>query len=76
MRTSLGRPRLCLGIPRRHVCRAVDRNRVKRIIRDSFRHNREGLPSLDILIMSRFPVHTVATEKLRASLARLWKRLQ
>lgn len=76
MKTSLGRPRLCLGIPRRHVCRAVDRNRVKRIIRDSFRHSREGLPSLDILIMTRFPLHTVEAQKLRASLARLWNRLQ
>ena len=76
MKTTLGRPRLCLGVPRRCVRRAVDRNRAKRIIRDSFRRCRQRLPSRDILLMARYPVHTVEAHTLRASLTRLWKRLQ
>ncbi len=70
---ALGHPRLCLGVPRRYVRRAVHRNRAKRIIRESFRHNQLG--SQDIMIMARYPLHRLTPDELRLSLSRLWERV-
>lgn len=44
-----GRARLGLIVGKRVVRRAVDRNRAKRLIRESFRQ-REGLPAMDIVV--------------------------
>lgn len=43
-------PRLGMIIPRRVVPRAVDRNRIRRVLREWFRLNRERLGSRDILV--------------------------
>jgi ribonuclease P protein component len=47
---ALDCPRLGLIIPRRLVPRAVDRNRIKRVLREWFRRNRDRLGSRDILV--------------------------
>jgi ribonuclease P protein component len=47
---SLGCPRLGLIVPRRVVPRAVDRNRVRRVVREWFRLNQQQLGSRDILV--------------------------
>lgn len=49
----LGHPRLGLAIARRHVRNAPQRNRVKRIIRESFRRHRPALGAWDIVFTSR-----------------------
>ena len=46
---DLGVPRLGLIVAKKVLRRAVDRNRVKRVIRESFR-KRRGLPALDIVV--------------------------
>jgi ribonuclease P protein component len=47
---ALGCPRLGLIIPRRVVPRAVDRNRMRRLLREWFRLNQLHLGSRDILV--------------------------
>jgi ribonuclease P protein component len=47
---ALGVPRLGLIVPKRIFPRAVDRNRVKRSLREWFRCNQARLGSRDILI--------------------------
>ena len=47
---TLGAPRLGLIIPKRVLPRAVDRNRIKRALREWFRHNQTELGSRDILV--------------------------
>ncbi len=57
--TVLARPsgeqaaRLGLAIPRKQIRRAVDRNRVKRLIRESFRRHRDLLEGLDVVVIGR-----------------------
>ena len=46
-------PRLGFAIAKKQVRRAVDRNRLKRLIRESFRQNQHDLPDVDIVIMVR-----------------------
>ncbi len=49
---ELGYPRIGLVVGKRHARRAVDRNRIKRIIRDSFRSWLPRLPAHDIVVLS------------------------
>ncbi len=46
-------PRLGLAVARRHLRRAVDRNRIKRRIRESFRRHQHALDGLDVVVMTR-----------------------
>ncbi len=39
-----------MAISKKVLRRAVDRNRVKRLMRESFRHNAARLPSVDIVL--------------------------
>jgi ribonuclease P protein component len=49
--------RLGLIVPKRHVPLAVDRNRIKRLVREWFRHRQHALEGRDVLVrVSRGPV--------------------
>ena len=67
--------RMGTAISKRVRRRAVDRNRIKRLIRESFRHVAVGLPPVDIVISlnRRRPLRD-ETELLRA-LDSTWRTL-
>lgn len=67
--------RLGLAVSRRVSKKAVRRNRIKRIARDSFRRIRAGLPAVDILLIARGSADLEANAGLRAELERLWQRI-
>jgi ribonuclease P protein component len=54
---------------------AVERNRVRRIIRESFRLHQHELPSVDLVVSARPRVRGASGAELRASLATLWKKV-
>jgi ribonuclease P protein component len=54
---------------------AVARNRLRRIIRESFRLHQGALPPADLVVSARPPARTAAAAVLRDSLAGLWKRV-
>lgn len=68
-------PRLGLAIAKKHVRRAVDRNRIKRLIRESFRHNLTFLSGLDIVVLARKGVENSTNEILTSALNKHWKVL-
>ncbi len=70
-----GGPRLGLAIARKHARAAVARNRVKRLVRESFRHHQGELGPLDIVVLGRQGLAKRGNVELIASLARHWKRL-
>lgn len=45
-----GHPRLGMIVPKRLLARAVDRNRVKRCVRESFRQVLQELPACDFVV--------------------------
>lgn len=72
---SVGRSRLGLAISRKCARRNVDRNRIKRLIRESFRHRRQQLPALDYVVMCRPAVLTQSNAELFHALDLHWSRL-
>lgn len=67
--------RLGLAISKKQARRAVDRNRLKRLVRDSFRRHREALPDVDIVVMARRDAVDVDNRKLQESLSRHFARI-
>jgi ribonuclease P protein component len=73
---GLDHPRLGLAIGRKVTLRAVGRNRIKRLARESFRAEQASLPSVDIVVLARPAAAAADNATLWASLARNWKRLR
>ena len=68
--------RLGLAISKRNARRAVDRNRLKRVIRESFRHCRYGLHGFDFVVLSRRGALTSSNDELTSSLSKHWERIR
>ncbi|MCG8427926.1 MAG: ribonuclease P protein component [Chromatiales bacterium] len=74
-RNNSGLARLGLAIAKKNLKRAVDRNLVKRIIRESFRVHQRELAGLDIVVLSRKGMSLKERAALHASLEKHWSRL-
>ena len=72
---ALQHPRLGLVIGKKSVKLAVERNRIKRQIRESFRLNQIPLTGLDIVVVARKGLADLDNEELREQFGKLWKRL-
>ena len=72
---DLGHARLGLAISKRVSKRAVERNRIKRLLRESFRRVRHQLPAVDMMVMAREQAAGVPGPQLLAELDCLWKKL-
>lgn len=71
---GLPHPRLGLAVARRVMTRAVDRHRLKRLIRESFRHDIDRLRGLDIVVIANPGVKEMQSKAIGEHLARLWER--
>ena len=72
---ALQHPRLGLVIGKKSVKLSVERNRLKRLIRDSFRHHQELLAGLDIVVVARKGLGDLDNPELHQQFGKLWKRL-
>ena len=68
-------PRLGLTVAKRYVKRANQRNRIKRVIRDSFRLNQHNIPHLDIVVLVRNGVMEMENAELHKLIEKLWRKL-
>jgi len=75
MRNHVGVPRLGLAVAVKVAGGAVARNRLRRIVRESFRLHQHALPAADLVVSARPPARTAKAGALRESLAALWKRV-
>jgi len=65
-------PRLGLSISAKSVGNSVNRNRVKRIVRESFRAHQHALPAVDVIVNSKPPARSALNRALHVSLEKLW----
>ncbi len=54
---------------------AVARNRLRRLIRESFRLHQREIPAVDVVVGARPAAAAASGPTLRQSLAALWKRV-
>lgn len=69
-----GEPRLGLAIAKKNCKLASGRNRLKRIIRESFRQHRQALGGIDIVVLSQPAAVKSSNATLFASLEKHWRR--
>jgi len=67
----------CLGlaVSKKHLQRAVDRNRVKRLIRESFRQHQSRIASRNIVVMSQPGLGKRSNQQIFHALSKHWQRL-
>ena len=72
---EFSRPRLGLVIAKKNIRLAVQRNRVKRLIRETFRLRQQDMPALDIVVLARRGLDQQENSLLHAELNTLWDKL-
>ena len=72
---DIGGPRLGLAVSVKNAGNSVERNRIRRTIRESFRLHQHDLPPVDLVVSARARAREAAGEELRTSLALLWKKV-
>jgi ribonuclease P protein component len=69
---DLPHPRLGMAISKKCAKRAVDRNRIKRLIRENFRHTASSLPPVDMVVMCRPVILELSNDMLVKQLEKQW----
>jgi ribonuclease P protein component len=72
---SLDHARIGLVIAKRKIKRAHERNRVKRLSRESFRLHQAELPALDIVLMAKADAQHLPNNVLQQELTLAWQQL-
>lgn len=73
---GLDNPRLGLVVAKKKVKLSVNRNKVKRQVRESFRLNQHELPSVDIIFLARGGLTEMDGAALRAEIENAFRRLK
>jgi ribonuclease P protein component len=67
--------RLGMAVAVRTAGNAVERNRIRRIVRESFRLHQHALPAVDLVVNAKPKARGAPAAELHASLAGLWKKV-
>jgi len=64
-----------MAVSLRNTGNAVTRNRVRRVVRESFRLRQHELPACDLFVTARGTAREASNAVMFASLERLWGRV-
>ena len=67
--------RLGLVVSKKNISKSVERNRVKRLIRESFRKNKSQIPNLDVVVLIRKGIDVLPNVIISSKLNSLWDDL-
>ncbi|WP_437608842.1 ribonuclease P protein component [Erwinia sp. V71] len=71
---TLGHPRIGLTVAKKNVKRAHERNRIKRLTRESFRLRQHELPAMDFVVVAKKGAADLDNRSLTEALEKLWRR--
>ena len=74
--TKQPKSRLGIVVAKKKVRRAHERNRIKRIARESFRLHQHDLDLLDIVVMPKQGIEAIPNAELHQQLQFAWQKLQ
>lgn len=64
-----------MAVSTRAAGNAVNRNRLRRLIRESFRMHREELPPVDLLVTAKPAARAAGNREIFESLEALWQKI-
>jgi len=67
--------RLGLAIAKKRVKLAVQRNRIKRQVRESFRLNQHNLPHIDMVVMVKSGTDKLENKEIIRQLEKIWRKM-
>ena len=67
--------RLGLAISKKNISKAVNRNNIKRVIRESFRHHKNILKAIDVVVVVNRKQTTINNKTINESLDTHWKSI-
>ncbi|BFU60130.1 ribonuclease P protein component [Rodentibacter sp. JRC1] len=73
-KNNLEHPRLGLTVAKKHLKRAHDRNRIKRLVRESFRLSQHHLPAYDFVFVAKGGIGRLDNATFYQTLEKLWMR--
>ncbi|MDK2778203.1 MAG: ribonuclease P protein component [Pseudomonadota bacterium] len=68
--------RIGFVLAKKQIKRAVDRNRIKRLVRESFRHQQHKMAALDFVVLARSGLAELDNQQIREMIDALWFRLK
>lgn len=71
-KNTLNHARVGLVVSKKVSKKAVIRNRIKRQIRESFRHQQNELGSMDFIVVAKLPLEQIAFDTITCKLQPLW----
>lgn len=66
--------RLGITVPKRVLKFAHDRNRIKRLLREAFRHRRNEMPAIDLVLLARGAIAGADNNALRKDIDKILSR--
>jgi ribonuclease P protein component len=75
-RNDQDRPRLGLAVASKLAGGSVERNRIRRVVRESFRLHQHELPAVDIVVSARARARGAPNPELRAGIEELWRKVK
>ena len=67
--------RLGLAIAKKRVKLAVQRNRIKRLVRENLRLNQENLPSIDMVVMVKSGIDKLDNSEINKQIESIWRKI-
>jgi len=72
---SIKNNRIGFAIAKKRIKLAVQRNRIKRLVRESFRLNQYELPIVDMVIMAKSGIEQLDNQAISLQIEKIWLKI-